>query len=165
MNEADRILVFTLDGQRYGLHLSVVEKIISLVDITRLPESSIVVQGVINMHGNIIPVLDLRALFGLPAREPELSDRLIIARTSDRPVAFHADTVAGVVLCPEGAMVSSDSILTERSSLEGIAVIEDGMVLITDLDRFLTIEQKAFLALPLSYAGGPEPPPPEQKKV
>jgi len=165
MNKSDHILIFTLDEQRYGLHLSSVERVIPMVEITPLPEASKVVKGIVNLQGKIIPVLNLRVLFGLPEREPELNDRLIVVRTMNRSVAFHADDVAGIVECPEGAIVSSDSILPKLGSMEGVAALEDGMVLIYDLDRFLTNEQKSLLALQLSPAGGPEPPPAEQERA
>jgi purine-binding chemotaxis protein CheW len=162
MNTSDRILVFTLDDQRYGLHLSGVERVIRMVEITHLPKAPNGLKGVINMQGRILPVVDLRALFSLPEREPELNDRLIVAHAMDRSVAFPADSVAGVVLCPEGAMVSSDSIQPE-GPMEGIVVTEDGMVLIYDLGRFLTHEQKSLFAQQISPDGAPELPPPEQE--
>ena len=87
---ADQIVVFMLDAMRCALRLSCVERIVRLVEIAALPEAPEIVLGIINVHGEIIPVIDLRKRFCLPERELELDSHLVIARTARRRVALLA---------------------------------------------------------------------------
>jgi hypothetical protein len=75
----------------------VVEKVVRAAEITPLPKAPEIVLGVVNWQGRIIPVVNMRARFGLAAREIDLADRLIFARTGKRAVALIADFVDGVI--------------------------------------------------------------------
>jgi purine-binding chemotaxis protein CheW len=73
--------LFTLDAGRYALSLEVVERVVPALELTPLPTAPDIVQGVFNLHGRIVPVMNLRRRFGLPERAIELSDHLIVAQT------------------------------------------------------------------------------------
>ncbi len=75
-------VVFRLEEQRYALHLSQVERVVSMVAVSPLPQTPAVVVGVINYRGSVVPVLDLRPRFGFPHREVGLTDHLLLGRTS-----------------------------------------------------------------------------------
>jgi purine-binding chemotaxis protein CheW len=138
---AHQLLVFSLDEQRFGLHLAAVEQVVRVVEITPLPDAPEIVQGVINLRGRIIPVLDVRQRFRLPARAIALRDRLIIARTARRQVALRADAVDGVVESPTRALTPAAEILPGLAYVEGVVRLEDGALLIHDLDTFLSLEE------------------------
>jgi len=87
MSRADQIVIFTLNEQRYGIPLGVVERVVRMVEITRLPSGPEFIQGVINVQGEIMPVLNLRRRFNLVERPVELSDQLIIIRCAARSFA------------------------------------------------------------------------------
>src|SRR5687767_11060685 len=93
---AESLVVFVLDDQRYAVHLSAVYRVIAMVRITPLPQAPAIVLGAINIQGAIVPVINLRRRFGLPEREPRLTDRLLIARAGPRRVALVADAVPGL---------------------------------------------------------------------
>ncbi len=97
MNDSNQFVVFTLDGQAYALHLSVVERIVRVVEVTPLPKAPEIVLGVVNVGGKIIPVIDIRKRFRLHGREIDLSDQLVIANTLHRRVALVVDSVIGVI--------------------------------------------------------------------
>jgi len=82
MSESSQIVVFHLDDQRYGLYLTAIECVVRIVEVTPLPKAPAIVSAVINIQGKIVPVLDIRQRFRLPARPINLSDQMIIARTS-----------------------------------------------------------------------------------
>jgi len=110
-----------------------------------LPRSPEMVTGVINVHGAIVPVLNIRRRFRLPEREARLSDQLIIARTSRRRVALIADEVSDVVFLPPGCLVDSSGILPRLEYVEGVAILDGGMIFIHDLDAFLSLEEERTL--------------------
>lgn len=145
MNESLQLVVFTLDEQRYALHLPSVERAIRMIEITPLPSAPEIVFGVINLHGAVIPVLNIRKRFGLPEREPDLGNQLIIAHTARRAVALAVDTVSDVVDLPSGELVAPEMILPQLEFVEGVVKLDDGLVFIHDLDAFLSLEEEQTL--------------------
>lgn len=133
-----QLVVFKLADQRYALHLSAVERVVRIAELTVLPKAPQIVLGIINVRGRVIPVVDTRRRFGLPARELNLSDQLIIARTSQRVVALLADVVAGVIQHSRAAITAATEILRTLDYVEGVVKLEDGLVFIHDLDTFLS---------------------------
>ena len=145
MNRLIRLVNFNLDDQKYALFLSAVMRIIRVVEITSLPKAPEIVLGVINMHGLIIPVFDIRKRFQLPQREIQLDDQLIIAQTSTRTVALLVDSVNDVIEISEEKIIASENILPGLDYIEGVVRTEDGMVLIHDLEQFLSLQEEKAL--------------------
>lgn len=143
MDALAKLVVFGLQGQRYALRLAAVERIVAVAAVTALPSAPAIVMGIINVQGRVIPVVDVGKRFGLAEREIELSDRLIVARTSRRPVALLVAAVFGVVDCPQSQIMAAGGILNHAQYVEGVVKLDDGLVLIHDLDTFLsTLEEK-----------------------
>ncbi|MCI0527980.1 MAG: chemotaxis protein CheW [Nitrospira sp.] len=146
MKKSNQFVVFTLDEQRYALNLSRVERVVRIVEITPLPKTPESVLGVVNVQGQIIPVLNIRRRFRLPEREINLSNQLIITHTSKRSVALVVDTVNGIMEGTEQEMITAGKILPGMGYVEGVVKREDGMILILhDLDRFLSSEEEKTL--------------------
>lgn len=139
------IVVFGLEGRRYGLPLPAVDRVARVVDVLPLPKAPDVVRGVVNVRGRVVPVIDLRRRFRLPGREPMLTDQLIIARTPRRALALVVDAVDGVIECAAGQVVGAADIVPGVEHVEGVARLADGLVLIQDLDRFLSLDEEAAL--------------------
>jgi purine-binding chemotaxis protein CheW len=136
---------FGLDGHNYAVSLAVVKRIVHVVEVTPLPKAPEIVLGVINFSGRIIPVVDMRKRFRLPAKEVGLYDHLIIARTSKREIAFIADDVAGVLEYRGAEMTPADLIVPGLEYLEGVLQLGDGLVFIHDLERFLSLDEESSL--------------------
>lgn len=137
MNGLDRIVVFNLDMQRYGIPLTVVERVVRMVEVTPLPDAPPFIRGVINVQGEVMPVIDLRQRLGLPARTVELRDQLIITGSAGRNYALMADCVSDVCDCPECALTGADDIFPDLPLLSGVVKLPDGMILLHDLDKLL----------------------------
>lgn len=146
------IVVFSLDEPRYALDLSTVERVVRAVEITPLPKAPEIVLGVINLKGQIIPVIDVRKRFRLPEREMSVDDRFIIAGTSRRLVALAADSVAGVRAIENREVVSAEEALPFAAYIQGVAKVEGDLVLIYDLDQFLSLDEERMLDAALSEA-------------
>lgn len=139
------IFVFTLDAQRYALNLSDVHRVVRAVAIARLPKAPSIVLGVINVHGAIVPVIDVRSRFGLLTRGLALTDQFIIARAGTLDVALVADSVTGIVDCPAEAFVNPDDVIPGTSYVSAIVKLHDGITLIHDLDTFLSLDEQRVL--------------------
>jgi purine-binding chemotaxis protein CheW len=153
MNKDNLLAVFILDEQRYALYLSVVERVVGVVEITPLPKAPDIVLGVVNVQGKIILVVDIRKRFHLPEREMNLSDHLIIAHTSRRTIALVADTVTGVLELSDDEIIGKEEILSGLEYVDGVVKLEDGMILIHDLEKFLSLEEEKAISDQLSGLG------------
>jgi purine-binding chemotaxis protein CheW len=145
-----KLVVFTLDDQRYALHLSAVERIVRAVEVTPLPKAPEIVIGVINVQGRIIPVFNMRKRFRLPEHEIELSDQFIIAHTAKRTVALVADGVKDIIDRSDQEIISAEEIVPGLEYVKGVVKLEDGLVLIHDLDTFLSLKEEIALDKALS---------------
>ena len=140
-----KIVLFSLDEPRYALYLSAVERIVQSVEITPLPKAPKIIMGVINFHGEIIPVLDIRKRFHLASHDITLEDQFIIARTSNRPVALVVDSVDGVYELRQDQVVDAEEVFPYTDYISGVAKIETDFVLINDLEKFLSIDEEKIL--------------------
>jgi len=141
----DQIVLFTLDEPRYALYLSAVERVVRAVEITPLPNAPGIVLGVINWQGKILPVIDIRKRFRLPTKELSLEAQFVIAKTSKRLIVIVVDSVSGVYELGKSQIVDSAEAFPYTVYLSGISKIDSNIVLITDLEKFLTNEEEKIL--------------------
>lgn len=132
------VLAFYVANSCYGLPLSQVVEVVRAVEITPLPKAPPVIEGVINLRGSVVPVFDLRARFGLPSKPVSLSDRFVIARTRQRMVAIRADRAEELIYPEHGDVTEMQRILRTADLVTGIVRHSSGLVLIHDLEHFLS---------------------------
>ncbi|RMI05121.1 MAG: purine-binding chemotaxis protein CheW [Calditrichaeota bacterium] len=125
-------ILFSVADQFFALPLSMVEHVIQAVAITPVPHAPDFIEGVINLHGQLVPVLNLRKRMGFPARAPELSDRLVILHTRQRLLALLVDGVSGVIEWPESEPVTARTVLPDSTEVQGFLPLSEGIVLVAD---------------------------------
>jgi purine-binding chemotaxis protein CheW len=145
-----RAVIFLLDGQRYALPLTAVERIVRAVEVVALPGAPHLVLGIIDMGGRVLPVISLRRRFSLPDRQVGVTDQFLIANTAARTVALVIDDAAGVIVCEPSAIAGAESIGPGMESFEGVVKLEDGLVLIHDLTKLLSLDEIRALEAALS---------------
>jgi chemotaxis signal transduction protein len=101
-NSIRPFLVFHLDQRKFALDLDVVDRVVQAAETIPLVHESEHVRGLINISGDVIPVVDTRILLGAPSREMELEDRFILVHANGKRVALHVDAVEGVAMLPAG---------------------------------------------------------------
>jgi purine-binding chemotaxis protein CheW len=124
-------LLFSLGETRYALDVAAVERVLPAAEVTSLPDAPATVLGLINIAGELMPVIGTRRCFRLPPREMELTDRLVVTRATGRPLALLVDAVEGVFELQEQAvtrMVPGDS-----GSTSTVATMPGSIVLIPDI--------------------------------
>jgi purine-binding chemotaxis protein CheW len=141
----EKLLVFTLSDLRCALKLSDTERIVRAVEISPVPKAPEIVQGLINVQGRVIPVLNIRKLLCLPEIQMTLNDQIIIARTPSRPTAILVDNVQGVVEFSEQEIIAPAELYPGIDYLEGVTKLKDGIIYIYNLDTFLSSDEKAEL--------------------
>ena len=145
MSDVTDLVVFRLDDQRYALPLLAVDRIVHAIEITPLPNAPPIVLGVIDLHGDVVPVLNVRRRFRLPERSIRLTDQFLVARTAGRTVALVIDDALGVTRRPRSAVTDSSQIVPGLDYVQGVVKLDDGLVLIHDLEKFLSLDEARTL--------------------
>ncbi len=140
-----KLLVFSFDDRSYALPLSQVERVVHAVDVTPLPQAPEIVLGVIDFQTKILPVFNMRRRFGLMEREVDIHDQFIIASTTKRTVALVVDSAKNVLEYREEQVVRAEQFCSQLQQIDGVVQLEDGMVLIHDLERFLALDEETML--------------------
>lgn len=142
-----QLVVFQLGAELYGVEISRVHEIIRLQPVTRMPRSPTFVEGVINLRGRVISVVNLRRRFGLSAAEHTRASRIVVVDINDQVIGMVVDGVSEVLRVntatiepPSPAVAGIDS-----EYLEGIAKLPERLVILLDLDRVLTREERRAL--------------------
>jgi purine-binding chemotaxis protein CheW len=158
------LLIFQIDSRRCAVVLEQVARVIRAVYVTPLPQAPPQVLGLIDLQGTLLPVLSIRHCFAADSGEDEqktslhrpidIDDQFIIARTARRAVALQVDRVLEIISVDSRAMVPASAILPHWEGVQGIIQLADGLILIQDLDRFLSLEDDQRLAAALG-GGGP----------
>jgi purine-binding chemotaxis protein CheW len=141
--QMENVLLFELDGLRYALPSADVSELLRAVTVVPLPKAPRVVEGVINVRGQVVPVLDVRTRFQLPPKTASPTDHLILARAGERLVAIRADRALELVRLDAGDFEEAKSVLPGAACVMGVAKLADGLVLIHDLRTFLEAAEAA----------------------
>jgi purine-binding chemotaxis protein CheW len=133
-----QLVIVELDGRRFGLRAAAVAEIVRAVTIAPLPNAPPAVEGIINVRGSIVAVLDIRRRFGLPAKPLDPAHYLVLVRAGARDVALRVDRAVDLVAVDPNAVDRAEAALGRNPEISGVAKLDDGLVLIHDLDAFLS---------------------------
>ena len=149
-----QLVTFFLDDQRYALRLDAVERVIPAVALTQLPGAPEIVLGLIDFEGRIVPVVDIRARFRLPGREMGIADCIVIATTARRTLGILVDAPGEVIEVAEADIDRGTGVLLGSVYVEGVVRLDVGLVLIHDLESFLSLEEEKSIAGAMAEMGG-----------
>lgn len=135
-----------MEQQRYALRVETVDRVIRAVAVTPLPKAPEIVLGVFDLHGQVIPLVDLRRRFGLQTRKLRTSDQFVIARAGLLTVALAVDGTESVQQVLPEAIQEAGGIVSGTEFLEGVTRNEEGLVLIHDLGTLLFPEEARAIA-------------------
>ncbi len=152
-NEDAQLLTFKLDGQEYALDIDNVVQVVRMVAITPVPKAAQVVEGVINLRGRVIPVINFRKRCGLPPKPHSLNNHLLIARMNHRVVGLIVDSVSEVLSMPVNNLDSSSEIGEGNMEyLSAVGRLGDRLLLILNPSAVLTLEEEEHLDKVLAEA-------------
>jgi purine-binding chemotaxis protein CheW len=136
----NQIVVCELKNESYGLDIARVFEIIRLQPITAVPQAPQFVDGVINLRGRIIPVVDLSVRFGMPRSVATKASRIVVAGTRDTRVGLVVDGVSEVLMISDDAIEATPAAVTgaaDGGALRGIARIGEQLVILLELDSLI----------------------------
>lgn len=144
IREERQLVVFDLAQEAYGVDIMAVQSIIRMQTITRVPRTMHFVEGVINLRGTVIPVVDLRKRFGLTVTEETKDSRIVVVDIGGQEVGMIVDQVTEVLRVSSDAIEPPSSVIAGADStyLLGIAKLEDKLVILLDLEQVFTKGEK-----------------------
>lgn len=153
MTVTDAYLLFQVGEERFALPLRDVTRVVPALWPRELPGAPEIVAGAIDLRGEIIPVVSLRARFGIVPRPMRAADQLIMARSGARLVALWVDRVEKICECLASDEVEAAQVVPDLPHLRGLLRRADGLVLIADLERLLSLEESRRLEAAMEGAG------------
>jgi len=145
----NQIVVFEVSSEEFGVNIAAVESIIKMQPITHMPQAPAFVEGVTNLRGKLLPVIDLRKQFGLPPKDTDNSSRIIVVSVDQTQVGMIVDGVSEVLTVSDEIVEPAPSIATTVDSafITGIAKLDGRLVILLDLDRVLSNQEQADLSI------------------
>lgn len=146
--------VLALGDLRVALPLPNVERVLRAVHVTPLPDTPEVVAGIVNIAGNPVPVFDLRRRLRLPDKTLSPADRIVVARSRGKRVALVSDAVEDILDYADPEYVDAESLVPGLAHVKGVLVLGDRLILVHDLDAFLSLEEDASLDRAMASSEG-----------
>lgn len=145
--ELIQLVTFSIGEEEFGVDILKVQEIIRTMEITKVPKAPDFVEGVINLRGNVIPIIDLRKRFGLATREHDKHTRIIVIEISNMIVGFVVDSVSEVLRIPANTVEPPPPVVSglESEYISGVGKLEDRLLILLDLDRLLSGDEKKVL--------------------
>jgi purine-binding chemotaxis protein CheW len=146
-----QLVIFELEKEFYGVDIKAVESIIKMQAITRMPHSPAFVEGVTNLRGKVLPVIDLRRRFGLPSQKDTKDSRIVVVSMGSADVGMIVDGVSEVLTLQDADIEPAPHMVTTADSgfITGIVKLPGRLVILLDLAAVLSApEQSSLQALP-----------------
>jgi purine-binding chemotaxis protein CheW len=144
---SNEFLTFRLGGEEYGVDILTVKEIRGYDAVTRLPDAPDYIKGVINLRGTIVPVVDMRLKFRLPA-EYTGTTVMIVLNVAERVVGMVVDSVSDVVRLPAAQIrgVPDIGVSIDRQFLTGIGTLDERMLILLDIERLMVSTEMGLIA-------------------
>jgi len=135
-----QLVVFDLASEHYGVDISDVREIIRMQNITRVPGATSYVEGIINLRGKVLPVLDLRKRLGLRVADQTEESRIVVIDISEGEVGVIVDAVTEVLRVSGSSIEPPSSMVTRGNAdyLRGIAKLTDRLIILLDMNKLLS---------------------------
>ncbi len=137
----EQLVAFCLANEIYGVDISLINEIIRLREITQIPRTAPDIEGVINLRGKIVPILDLRKRLGLPAGEHTGMTRIIVVQVADCTVGIVVDGVTGVLRIGQHQIEPPSELVSNLDSdyIRGVGKADNKLVILLDVPKVLRV--------------------------
>jgi len=135
-----QLVSFFIGNEEFGVDILFVQEINRMSQITTVPNSPDFVNGVINLRGRVIPVIDLRSKFGMPKKEPDKNTRIMVMEVSGKTVGFIVDSVNEVLRIPKNVTEAPPSLALGVNSeyIKSVGKLDDRLLILIDLEKILS---------------------------
>jgi purine-binding chemotaxis protein CheW len=142
-----QLVTFSIADEEFGVDILKVQEIIRTMEISKVPRAPGFVEGVINLRGKVIPIIDLRARFGLAHKDPDKNTRIIVIEITEVIVGFVVDAVSEVLRIPASTVEPPPPVVAGVDSeyISGVGKLENSLLILLDLDKLLSSDDMAML--------------------
>jgi purine-binding chemotaxis protein CheW len=142
-----QVVSFHLGNEEYGVDISQVQEIIRMVEITHVPRAPQFMEGVINLRGQLIPIVDLRTRFAMPHIDHTKSTRIVVTEVGAKKVGIIVDSVSEVINIPIEQIEEAPEMIAGVGTeyIQGVGKVNDRLIILLDLTMVITGEEKAQL--------------------
>ena len=140
------LLSFSLADKEYAVNIDSVREVRRIKGITPIPKALDFIEGVVSIKGHVIPIINLRKKLCLPALEKTNLNRVLITEFNSHILGLVVDSVVGVISLEESNIEPPDEILKKAEYLIGVGKIGKRIILITDIEKLLSGEEKSTIA-------------------
>ena len=146
-DELLQLVSFRIGDEEFGVDILKVQEINRMLGVTRVPNAPHYIDGVINLRGKVIPIVDLRARFGMARKEKDKNTRIVVVELSGRIVGFVVDSVSEVLRIPKSVVEPTPQIATSVATeyITAVGKLEDRLLILLDLDKVLSAQEKKNL--------------------
>jgi purine-binding chemotaxis protein CheW len=139
-----QLVSFKIGNEEFGVDILKVQEIIKMVPITKVPNSPAFVEGVINLRGKVIPIVDFRTRLGMERAEQTKDTRIIVVDVESRIIGFIVDSVSEVLRIPRNITEAPPEIVAGIDSefIKSVGKLEDRLLILIDLDMVLSVDEK-----------------------
>jgi len=143
-----QLVTFSIGSEEFAIDILKVIEIIRIMEITKVPKAPDFVEGVINLRGVVIPIIDLRRRFGLVGKEDNADTRIIVIKISEMSVGFVVDSVSEVLRIPVNTVEPAPPVVAGVDSdyISGVGKLQDRLLIMLDLDKLLSSEDIDLLS-------------------
>jgi purine-binding chemotaxis protein CheW len=149
LSELLELVSFKIGNEEFGVDISNVKEIIKMLQITKVPNSPDFVEGVINLRGKVIPVIDLRSRLHMEKRKQDKDTRIIVVELNNSIVGFIVDAVSEVLRIPASITEAPPEMVTGYNSdfIQAVGKLEDRLLILIDLSKVLTSKENEELSV------------------
>jgi purine-binding chemotaxis protein CheW len=146
-NELLQLVTFNISNEEFGIDILRVQEIIRTMEITKVPRSPDFVEGVINLRGKVIPIIDLRKKFNMESHEHDNQTRIIVVELQGMVVGFVVDGVSEVLRIKSSTVEPPPPVVSGVDSefISGVGKLEDRLLILIDLDKLLSRDEQRGL--------------------
>ena len=139
-----QLVIFRLGAEEFGVEITRVKEIIRMQEITRVPRAPHFLEGVINLRGKIIPVIDLRKRLGWKAADLDHKARIIVIENRGSLTGFIVDAVTEVLRVPEQTSELPRSLTTDVNQrfITAIGIVGERLIILLDMDHILSLDER-----------------------
>ena len=139
-----QLVVFTIGVEEFGVDISQVREIVRLLQITYLPKAPEFIEGVVNLRGQVVAVIDLAKRLGIASKQRGETTRIVIVEFGDNTVGMIVDSVSEVLRLPSDYVEEVPSLITTEIPepyIWGVGKLKDRLLILLDLKRVLSVEE------------------------
>ncbi len=146
-DEVLQLVTFRLGNEEFGVNIHELQEIIRMMPITRVPKAPPFVEGVVNLRGQVIPIIELRKRIGMTSTAHDKGTRIIVVQIDRKTVGFIVDQVGEVKRIPSRVVEPPPPIVAgiESEYISGVGKLEEHLLILLDLNRLLSEEERKAL--------------------